>query len=1175
MIKWIITVIGLLALLLLIWLGGPLFSFGDYKPLESIFSRLVLTLLLFVGWGGKFLWNKLKAQRTNAQLISNLIKPIKGEPAPDNLAASEDVNAIQKNFLDALGILKKTTFRSSQGEQHLYELPWYIIIGPPGAGKTTALLNSGLRFPLRDQFGDHGMRGFGGTRGCDWWFSDEAVLIDTAGRYTTQDSDAEIDSAGWTGFLDLLKKHRKRRPINGVLVAISLSDLMSRNSEDQRIHANAIKRRIQELQKRLGIKFPVYVLFTKTDMVAGFMEFFDDLGKEERSQVWGMSFPLDDVNNPQGVVAQFGDEFDAMVDRINRRLIPRIYQERDLSRRAAIQKFPYQLASLKQVANNFLQEVFRPSQFEDKSLLRGVYFTSGTQEGTPIDRVMGSLATTFGLDRHSVPSFSGQGRSYFLTNLFKKIIFPESGIGGTNQRAERQRTLLQWGSYAAAAIITVSATAIWTVGYSRNISNLEIIQAHITEFERQKAKLYPDSLLQQTLPALNTLRAATDIYNTESIGMAAVLGLSKEGTMESALNDAYHRALRTEFLPRLGQRLEIQLRTPNAPTDFLQGALKVYLMLGDKSHLDPELVKLWMELDWKSAFAGSPSRQQEMQQHLTALLSEDFQAINTNESLVVLTRNTLNQVPLADRVYARIKQESAALRDLNINLKNIIGMSQPAVFASRSNQDLGEIPALYTYKGFHDFYLKEAMRYATEFVDETWVMGEQQRTSRIASDPELLNEQVRKLYLNDYVQFWNKTLSDLAIVRFNNIEHGIEVLELLAGPQSPLNKLLKTVADNTALSRSDIDTGAVLGAIESVTDKAKRLAQAVMAVQEHKPASGTEDPGSIVQKSFDPMIDLATRRGDAPAPIDGILTQFSELHAYLTELSSADSSASFQAAAQRMANGSKDAIGKLRIKTSRLPDPMKTWIEEVTHNAWRIVLNRARAHINTVWRLDVLPEFEQNLKNRYPVSRSSKQDVALADFGHFFGDGGSVDNFFKNYLNPFINTSRNQWTMRSLEGQSLPIVDETLQTFSQARMIKEMYFTAGGKVPLVPFSLRPVKLDRSISRFSLDIDGQHITYRHGPTRWQKLQWPGPEGETQSRISFEARSGSMQSHSTDGPWSWFRLLDQSNLRSTSQADLMNVTFSINNISTVYELRGNSINNPFRVTALGKFRAPNNL
>ena len=97
-------------------------------------------------------------------------------------------------------------------------MPWYVIIGPPAAGKTTALRQSGLDFPF-DLTDD--LQGVGGTRNCDWFFTEDAVLIDTAGRYVLQESQPEVDAAEWLGFLDLLKKHRGRRALNGVIVALS------------------------------------------------------------------------------------------------------------------------------------------------------------------------------------------------------------------------------------------------------------------------------------------------------------------------------------------------------------------------------------------------------------------------------------------------------------------------------------------------------------------------------------------------------------------------------------------------------------------------------------------------------------------------------------------------------------------------------------------------------------------------------------------------------------------------------------------------------------------------------------------------------------------------------------------------------------------------------------------
>src|SRR6185295_20063227 len=121
-----------------------------------------------------------------------------------------------------------------------------------GAGKTTALLNAGLTFPLAAEMGQSAVAGVGGTRMCEWWFTEDAVLIDTAGRYTTQDSDAAVDRAGWEGFLDLLKRTRPRQPLNGVIVAIALSDIAEAPSKERTAHAREIRARIKELESRLG-----------------------------------------------------------------------------------------------------------------------------------------------------------------------------------------------------------------------------------------------------------------------------------------------------------------------------------------------------------------------------------------------------------------------------------------------------------------------------------------------------------------------------------------------------------------------------------------------------------------------------------------------------------------------------------------------------------------------------------------------------------------------------------------------------------------------------------------------------------------------------------------------------------------------------------------------------------
>ena len=228
----------------------------------------------------------------------------------------------------------------------------------------------------------------------------------------------------------------------GVMVAVSLEDLMMQSEHERAEHVRAIKQRIHELYEHFGIRFPVYLLLTKADLVAGFMEFFDDLRRDERAQVWGVSFPLEDKESKTSPVDNFDREFDALVQRLNDRVLWRLSQERDLQRRASIQGFPHQVAGLKDTLGGFLRDIFRGSRFEETPMLRGVYITSGTQEGTPIDRLVSSVARTFGLDQRALPSYGGKGRSYFITNLLRKVMFAESELAGTNRRLELRKSVV-------------------------------------------------------------------------------------------------------------------------------------------------------------------------------------------------------------------------------------------------------------------------------------------------------------------------------------------------------------------------------------------------------------------------------------------------------------------------------------------------------------------------------------------------------------------------------------------------------------------------------------------------------------------------------------------------------------------------------------------------------------
>src|ERR1700678_1595823 len=302
--RWTISLLGTALLAGLLWVFGPLLP-----QLEDWPIRLVLVLVMLLIWAVANLLLELRRRGRDTTLTAGLTS-----------STAEETAALGDKLATALQLLKRT--RRTRG--YLYEQPWYAIIGPPGAGKTTALLNAGLHFPLAAELGKGAVSGVGGTRLCEWWFTEEAVLIDTAGRYTTQDSNTAVDRAGWSAFLDLLHRTRPRQPLNGVIVAIALSDVARAPPAERQAHARAIRQRIRELETRFGMRVPVYALFTKADLIAGFTEFFDDLDEAQRAQVWGTTFALPGGALQAGAskagasasVADFATEFRALVERL-------------------------------------------------------------------------------------------------------------------------------------------------------------------------------------------------------------------------------------------------------------------------------------------------------------------------------------------------------------------------------------------------------------------------------------------------------------------------------------------------------------------------------------------------------------------------------------------------------------------------------------------------------------------------------------------------------------------------------------------------------------------------------------------------------------------------------------------------------------------------------------------
>jgi type VI secretion system protein ImpL len=1169
--RWLVTLMGVLAIALLIWFVGPLLSIAGIVPLAGVFVRLVLILLLVAGWGLYNLRLQMKQREAEQSLAKDMAAP--GASARGNTRLEDEQSALAKRFTEGMAILKKS--HGPKGRRHsLLDLPWYVIIGPPGAGKTTALVNSGLRFPLAERFGKEAIAGVGGTRNCDWWFTEEAVLLDTAGRYVTQDSDREVDNAGWTGFLDQLKRHRKRRPINGVLVAISVLDLMTLDGPGRARHMHAIRTRITELNKRLGIRFPVYVLLTKCDLLAGFTEFFDDLGREERAQVWGVTFPYSE--NPDDGLGRLNSAYDGLVSRLNDRLFWRLSAERDPRRRAIIHGFPAQMASLGDVVGEFLAGIFESSRYDEPLVLRGVYFTSGTQEGAPIDRVMGSVARSFGLEPAAAGAFSGPGRSYFLTRLLHDVVFAEAGLAGTSQRVERRRLWIQRAAYAAAILVTVGLTLTWSGSFAGNLTLLGDVETRIEDYDRISEEPIPAGYAG--LPALSArLDAAAGIaapyapHRADGVPLRLGFGLYQGRRIGGAAERAYVRMLHAEFLPAIADRLATLVRTAASDLDLAYELLKCYLMLGDPARLDPDNLMLIMRLDFDANWPQDAQLRGRLESHLAAALAAGIPPVALDEQLIRVTRNSLTRMTLSELVYGRLRRDYEASSASGFVPSEELGPAVERVFSRRSGRPLSDgVPALYTRLGFFDGFLDDSRSLVDRIRAESWVLGTEQGELSRAEEEQLTNE-LDRLYTGDFIAEWEGLLDDLQVRPFNGLADAADRVDLAAGNQSPIAGMLDALARNIRLDappEADGEDGAEGGESGAAggdedPEAAERLRR-LMSGATGQDGIQRRLPGAEIMARFTPLAAIVDAPAGAPAPFDDIAAVLSDLAGALNALSVGGGDPT----------GAEATAQRLGVLASRQPEPVRTWLQSMAAYS-RDGLQGERAaetrdQLSDRFAGDIVRMCALAIEGRFPLVPTAEQSVTLADFARFFGPGGLMAGFFNDALAPYVDRSTEPWQWQTADGVELSFGPEVLEQFELADRVRMAFFGSGPN-PETSFVLRPVALGGGLREVRLDIGGQQVTVTAGTDTSSSMRWPSPGGSQTVRVTLVTDDNRELSITEDGPWAWFRLLDRPEVDIAQlSADRFRLAFAPGAARAEFELRAASVINPFMVTGLERFR-----
>jgi type VI secretion system protein ImpL len=1188
--------IGIVFLVALVWFAGP------WLGLESVDGRVQAIIGIVILRTIVYIVQYFVAQKRAANLEDSL----RQQAHRDRADRGEEIEAVRVQFEKGLAALKESKVAKGRGgKTALYALPWYMFIGPPASGKSTALRHSGLQFPALTGSGQ-GLQGLGGTRNCDWWFTNGGILLDTAGRYVTQ----EEDQAEWLAFLDLLKKYRKHTPINGVIATISIADLLQGSDEEVEAHAKQMRARIDELITRLGIVFPVYVMFTKCDLVQGFVEFFEELNRADRERIWGCTYARSaESSEPHSV--RFQKEFDDLMSALQQRRLMRLANTRG-SHKITIFSFPMQMASSRDRLARFIDLLFQKNAYQESPLFRGFYFTSGTQEGTPIDRILGAVSRASGLSDVSVSSIApAEPKSYFLKELFADIIFQDHQLVTPSSTIYRQRGYLRVGVFVLSVlfvVIAMTGLAVSFIGNKRLLSGalsdavrppqLGLDQAHIG-----KSAEYLDDLggrLQKILE-----------YDRRGVPLR-LRGFYRGDRIQEEVEGIYLRYFSNLLLTETKRDMEGQLAGYTLAYQTKGGAepeeydeyyslLKAYIMLGDPTHLQPAYLHRWLDEYWtirlKDIYQNQEVPAEVLQQILGQLrLYSEYLARKNGSRMVLNVRlirdvqEVLRKLPRVQRIYALSLRESEEfVKPFTVDMV-LQGSQQGAVLSDYA------IPGIFTLSGWKGPFQASVAKVLEDLAGEGWVIGE----------PEVeraeLDKSIKRLYFGDYVRHWKQFARSLRIKQAVTPANVEETLSVLALADSPIYRTIEAVHRNTTLVETEA-ASKLQHTAASLLEKVKKSIgiegtpeQAVSQRETEELLKRLGNPGDFSSsvsprfKAFQQLLRVAKDEKEEP-PLLKYLAELRKIHQTIRPVLRAETpAADIKALAKTIVAGEPNdllqAVKNADLLLQKL-DPESTegmtvlFIEPLMMSM-RGIVERAKMEAAKRWEAEIYPTCARNVEGHFPF-RLVGGDAPMADLAEVFHpDNGSLWKFYQAELKPFVTEGVELWEAKQWATIHMDLSKEFLDSLSHGRLMSESLFPKGSGDAAAAFELYPYPPlggVRSVTEIRLEIGGQPLRYRMEPQEWHDMKWPGPTPLLGALLQVQV-GGTWVTKEYKDWWGLFRLIQAGRLTPTVGETQYRIQWDLPTadgtaIKVQYDLRAPTHKNPFRPGLFEQFRCVEHL
>ena len=1103
----------------LVWFVGPLVAIAGHEVLSSLVARLVGTLILVFLWG---MFVVVYYARKNKKELANPEKAAaKEKELSSRSRLKEEIDLIRERFKSAIRIVTTSNFYGP-GSRSRYALPWYLVLGSKDCGKTSLMLNSGMQFPLNEQ-ADRYLYELKSTEHCEWLYGNQAVFLDTPGSYT-EHSDNEKQRI-WQAFLKRLFRVKPASPLSGIIMCVSIRDILEPDGAKREHLARNIRSRLSEALKSLRAYVPVYLLFTKCDAVPGFAEFFAHLPRSEREQIFGCPSQSDTME-PGTVRTEIKD----LLQRLNTQIVGKIHQERDIPSRGGIFRFPQELAALGPRIDDFIFEAFGPSRYHRPVMFRGFFFTSALS----VQDVLGASAKQgeYKFQTGFQASLGDYAKGFFTLRLLEDYIIPEARLGGADKERIWGLRFRRYAMQLTACAAFLFIAAFLGISFVNNYSRVDSLDKIYTVFDSEREKVTAPIDSKSVLPELGVMEKATEIYSpAEDSAISYGLGLYQGKTFNKATNAAFLGILNNRFLPPI--RVEAAQKVDEAISgniSDLKSALRAYIMLCQPKYMNEGFLIGWLERQWSGRYLGQADTQSGLKHYMEYLLEHGIVPVEPDQALLDRARQALLKIPLADLAYQRMQEEAEESGVPPFTFRNSLGEAM-----SPFEGDTYPISCLYTKEGHAKYLIERCPKIIISLTDENWIFGSN-ALSLSELDVDKVYKSVRAMYFRDYTKYWSEAVQKLSIRTPTTLDDAAKLADQLTSGASPAVLVLRDLRANTDLIVEQSKTGKAL--TDAAINKAGRRVAPTLGSQGAKilkeqakeglaeNIENAQKDALTVKQYFTALDALLDENGNASPPLKAANDDLLSAGAYWGKLGSSDDGVqSVFNALLAIINDKDDTLRKLETSATRLPVPIRNWYLPVLNGGLQRMLSIAAENINRNYHERVLSVYNRDLRGLYPFDSASDKDVNLNDFAAFFCVGGTLDSFHDAYLSPFINKNG---TPRTIMGRTLPVSSASIASLQKANRVQSAFFTSGRDLG-INFLMEPYAMDASLKRVALANADKAISYWHGPVTGVGFSWP-QGGGNQASLSTEDLSGVTSQKATRGEWALFRLLQGGTIKS---------------------------------------------